>query len=386
MRDLAPMLKLAGIALAGVAVVAVLIIFVIIPLFKGEPTEPVAEVTPSPSPSPTPVITGDISDRAEELTMTNKSVNDPFMFGNEVVFTTGDDSENAADITGLAIYDTATKQTTNVSGIKKKYGSLFEPTMNDKYIVYLDCRSEDGGAVCGYDRATGESFVIREYLYGKPKVSLSGKYAVWLQETTPTRDKLYIYDLETKESATIEEFFNTPMSVNVAYASEDQIIYVQPEGESMILDGSSASPNSQISIVPIQDNGSAQRVTHCPGTYVYGPMIDGDDIVFLNGPGSEDSSLMYISKKGGTFTAPKELAKDVLRYEIGDGFVAYTQKLAQDSEAVFIYYFKDGSSGRLSDENTRALLASVNGKDVLWYDIMGTLSDVADIVIHINVP
>lgn len=386
MRDLAPILKLAGLGAAGLAVITLLVIFVIIPLFKGAPEKPVAEVSATPSASPTPIITGDISDRAEELTITNKSINDPFIYGTEVVFTTGDASEAAPEIMGMAIFDIGTKQVTNVEGIKKKYNSLFEPKMNDKFIIYLDCRSDDGGAICGYNRATGTSFVIREYLYGKPKVSLSGKYAVWQQETMPTRDKIYIFDLETMENATIEEFFNTSLSINNAYASESDIIYVQPEGESQILDGSSGSTNSQISIVPIKENGNMQRLVHCPGTYVYNPMINGDDIVYLNGAGDKNSSLMFISKKGGQFTAPLEIAKDVLNYRIGEGYVVYTQQVAQDKEAVFIYYFADGSNGRLSNDNTRAFLTCANGKDVLWYDVMGGFSDVADIVIHIKVP
>lgn len=386
MRDLAPILKLAGLGAGGLAVITLLVIFVIIPLFKGAPEKPVAEVSATPSASPTPIITGDISDRAEELTITNKSINDPFIYGTEVVFTTGDASEAAPEIMGMAIFDIGTKQVTNVEGIKKKYNSLFEPKMNDKFIIYLDCRSDDGGAICGYNRATGTSFVIREYLYGKPKVSLSGKYAVWQQETMPTRDKIYIFDLETMENATIEEFFNTSLSINNAYASESDIIYVQPEGESQILDGSSGSTNSQISIVPIKENGNLQRLVHCPGTYVYNPMINGDDIVYLNGAGDKNSSLMFIRKKGGQFTAPLEIAKDVLNYRIGEGYVVYTQQVAQDKEAVFIYYFADGSNGRLSNDNTRAFLTCANGKDVLWYDVMGGLSDVADIVIHIKVP
>ena len=63
------------------------------------------------------------------------------------------------------ITDLNSQQTETIAGISIKYASLFEPKINDKYIVYLDCKDEYGGAVCGYDRAAGESFVMREYLY-----------------------------------------------------------------------------------------------------------------------------------------------------------------------------------------------------------------------------
>ncbi len=386
MRDLAPILKLAGLIAAGAAVLAVLIIFVFVPLFSGGPAEPVSEASSTPTPAPTPIITGDISDRTVQLAITPKSINDPFMFGNEVVFTTGDPASTSPDITSVAVYNIETQQYAAVEGITKKYNSLFEPKMNDKYIVYLDAKSENGGAICGYDKESAKSFVIREYLYGKPRVTLSGKYAVWMQQTGQATDKLYVYDLETKESAVLEVFINTPFSISPAYASNDAIIYVQPEGESQILEGSSASMNAQISVIPLRDKGDSARETFCPGTFVFGPKIDGDDIVFLNGAGDESSSLMYVGKKGGQRTEPIEIAKNVLKYDVGDGYVVYNKETNGNDEAVFIYYFKDGSTGRLSSENTRALLVGANGKDVLWYDIMGGFTDVADVVIHIKVP
>jgi hypothetical protein len=253
--------------------------------------------------------------------------------------------------------------------------------MNDKYIVYLDCKSESGGAVCGYDRAAGTSFVMREYLYGKPKVTLSGKYAIWMQQTSDATDKLYLFDLETKEVATIEVFVNTPFSVSAPYMSDDTIIYVQPEGESQIVEGSSASLNAQLSIIPLADKGDAQRAVYCPGTFVYNPMIDGNDIVYLNGTGDENTSLMYIKKDGDTYSQPVEIAKDVLNYRIGDGFVAYTK-----GDAVNVYYFKDASAGKLSSETTKAILAGVNGKDVIWYDITDAGADIGDVLWHIQAP
>lgn len=381
MRDFGPILKIGGLFLLGAGVLAVLIIFVIVPLFAGEKTEPVAEVSSTPTPSPTPVITGTISDKAAQLQITPKSINDPFVFGSSVVFTTGDPAEATPEIKEIDVFDITAGTTTPVPGITKKYDSLFEPKMNDKYIVYLDCKNENGGAVCGYDRTAGTAFVMREYLYGKPKVALAGNYALWMQQTGPGTDKLYLYNLETKEVATIEEFINTPFSASAPYMSDEAIIYVQPEGESQILSGSSASLNPQISIVPLVNNGDTQRSVYNPGMTVYNPMIDGSDIVFLNGAGDENSSLMYVKKDGDTYSQPVEIAKGVLNYHIGDGFVAYTK-----GEAIYIYYFKDGSSGTLSSDAMKAMLVSVNGKDVLWYDTTDSASDAGDVVWHIQAP
>ena len=58
------------------------------------------------------------------------------------------------------------------------------------------------------------------------------------------------------------------------------------------------------------------------------------------------------------------VATGVLNYDLGDNFIAYTK-----DEAVYVYYWADGSTGRLSNSNSRALLASVTDDVVLWYDI-----------------
>lgn len=381
LRNYGPILKIGGLCLAGAGVLAVLIIFVILPLFGTKQAEPVAEVSQTPTPSATPIITGDISDKSKELTMTYKSINNPYVFGSQVVFTTGEATETTPVINTVAIYDMTSGQVTPVAGITKKNDSLFEPKMNDKYIVYLDCKSENGGAVCGYDIAAGTSFVMRDYYYGMPKVSLSGNYALWMQQTGDGTDKLYLYNLETKEVATLEVFINTSFSISAAYMSNDSIIYVQPEGESQVLDRSSSSTNAQFSIIPLVNNGDAQRATYCPGIFVYDPMINGNDIVFLNGTGDENSSLMYIRKDGDKYSEPLEIAKGVLNYYIGDGFVAYTK-----DQAVHIYYFKDGSTGTLSSSATKVMLASVNGKDVLWYDVTDASADIGDVLWYIQAP
>ncbi len=380
MRNMAPFLKLGGLILGAAAVLAVLVIFVIVPMFSNKPAV-TGDVSASPTPKPTPVISGSIADKAEELASMPKSVNDPYVYGGKVIFSTGENTDN---INSIAIYDMASKETTTVSGITKKNKNLFEPAMNDDYIVYLDCKDENGGDICGYDIKKGESFVIRTYITGKPRVTMAGKYALWLQRTAGvSTDKLYLYDLETKESTAIEVFYGTKFLISSAYISDKYIVFVQPEGQERILntDSSSGAEKAQIAVIPVTENGDIQRTMFTPGTYVYTPMINGNDIVYLTGSGDENSSLMYTRFENGTFSAPVEITKDVLNYLVGDGYVAFTK-----DDKINIYYFKDGSSGVLSPENTRAFLTGANGKDVLWYDITDSDSSTGDIVMHIQVP
>lgn len=382
--NLGPILKIAGLVVAVLGLAAV-VIFVIVPLFgDGQPAAP----TPTPSaeatatPVPTPKAKADMSEGAEELAIENKSVNDPYVYGREVVFSTGDAAQVSPALDTISIYNLDTKTAEKVAEITLKNTSLFEPRINDKFIVYLDCKSEFGGAVCGYDRETKEAFVMREYLFGKPKVTLSGEYALWLQQTNKGTDKLYLYHLPTKETVVIEELVNPDsvrFSTSAAYMSDDAIVFVEPKDETKVLERSSASEEAEIRVIPLKEGGDQQSILFLPGTYAYDPMIDGDYLVFLNGPRDDASALMLSTRTGDTFSAPVVLAESVLNYAVGDGFVAYTK-----DDAVWIYYFADGSTGRLSGESTRALLSSANGKDVVWYDI--TDIQAANVAIHLQVP
>jgi hypothetical protein len=384
--NLGPILKIGGLAVA-VAGLVLLVIFVIVPLFGGgsKPTPtPTPTIAASATPAPTPIAKANMSDGVEELSISYQSINDPYVYGREVVFSTGTATEMSPELNTIAIYNLDTKAVETVPDIKIKNNSLFEPKMNDKYIVYLDCKTEYGGAVCAYNRETKENFVLREYMYGKPKVSLSGEYALWMQQTGNGTDKLYLYNLTTRETTVIEELVDSKsvrFSPSAAYMSDDAIIFVEPKDETKVAANSSASTESELRIIPLKEGGDQKSIQFLPGSdvYVYNPMIDGDNVVFMSNTGDDSSNLMLCKKTGETYSTPVMIAENVLNYCVGDGFVAYTK-----DTAVFIYYFADGSTGQLNNDSTKALLSSANGKDVVWYDI--TDIEAANVVIYIQVP
>jgi hypothetical protein len=53
---------------------------------------------------------------------------------------------------------------------------------------------------------------------------------------------------------------------------------------------------------------------------------------------------------------------------------------------VYAYYFADGSTRKISAEKTKALLCSVCGKDVIWYDTTDGTGDVPDAIMHVQLP
>lgn len=383
--NIAPILKIAGLVLA-VAGLACVVIFLIIPWVKGEDiikSEPTATPIPTvaPTPVPTPIAKEDMSAAVSSLHIEYKSINDPYVFGDEIVFTTGAPLQSQPEIGEIAVYDITSETTTTMPGIEKKYASLFEAKLNENYIVYLDLKSEYGGNVMGYDRAANEMFVMREFWYGKPKVSIVGDYAFWMQQTGTATDKLYLYHLPSRESTTIEVFTNTPFSISAAHMSENALVYVQPEGQSSLLGATSASQKAEIVVMPLSEGGDADKILFIPGTHVYDPMITGEYMVYLDGNADYSSNLMFSQRNGDTYSLPEKITDGILNYAVGDGFVVYTKE-----NAVYIYYFADGSSGRLSSDTTRVMLGSANGKQVVWYDITDGLDSGVNIVQHIIVP
>ena len=373
-----PLIKIGGIAVGAIALVLI-IIFVIVPLFSGG-AKPVETETPEATPTPiaTPMARANMVDLDKELATQKQSINDPYIFGQEAIFSTGKTNETSPDIDTLALYNLDTMETVEIGGVTRKYATLFEPKMNDKYIVYLDCKDEFGGAVCGIDRATGTSFVMREYVYGKPKVSLSGEYALWLQQVTKGTDRLFLYHLPTRETVEIEIFVNTPFALSAPHMSDSAIVYAQPKQESALLVGSSNTAEAEICVIPLAQGGDKQRVLFTPGVNVTDPKISGDSIVFVDS--YADVNKLYVcNKQGDTYSAPTVIAENVVNYDVGDGYVVYTK-----DEAVFIYYFKDLSTGRLTDESKRVLLSSACGKNVAWYDITDLTG--ANIVFYAQVP
>jgi hypothetical protein len=145
--------------------------------------------------------------------------------------------------------------------------------------------------------------------------------------------------------------------------SDSAIVYAEPNGESQVLDGSSASTDAEICVIPLVQGGDAQRTLFLPGVGVTDPKISGDSIVFVDSY-ADNNKLYVCTKQGDTYSAPAVIAENVINYDVGDGFVVYTK-----DEAVYIYYFADQSAGRLTSESSRALVASACGKNVTWYDI-----------------
>ena len=117
----------------------------------------------------------------------------------------------------------------------------------------------------------------------------------------------------------------------------------------------------------VLDNGSSRYEHYDFGNNVFEPKTNGRDIVFATEKRISSGDLM-LSAGGGT---PVKIAENVLNYDLGDTFVAYTK-----DEKIYICFTNQQKTLILTSEISKNLLVSANGGGITFYDITdGVLAD-----------
>ena len=297
----------------------------------------------------------DISYLQREAKIRYNAINEPYKYGNDIVFSA---TSGSISYTRLVIYHTDTQESDTIPA-KVRYNNLTGLVMNDRYIAYLDASSGGGGRVCVYDRETAEFRTIKEYAYAMPKLSLSGDYLAFLQQAGETTDRLYVCNLRTGETVTPKVFEGAVDASGGAHLNGTVLTYAVGYYEGDLLK----------SRVTTLDLSSGAEESYDWDRLVYSPMRSGKYIAFLSSASGAPDDV-YLSENGAQ---PQLLASDVTNLRMGDGFLAYTKE-----DAVYAYVFETGKSYRMNTTVSKALLASVCGRGVCWYDVT-SYSDV-DIV------
>ena len=115
--------------------------------------------------------------KAEEVSLDENDYNtknDPWMDGDRIIFSTDTDKTNGLFLNTVVIYDTVKKTAYELPGVEKKYDNILETRLSGNIAVWADSMVEGGGRICGYDLETEQMFVIKEYAYAVPEISISG--------------------------------------------------------------------------------------------------------------------------------------------------------------------------------------------------------------------
>ncbi len=360
-------------------------------LFEQEAAAPTPTPIATPTPPPATYAKADMSDLETEVKIPHWFITDPYYYNGKIVYTSGQEAATAPNaLNNLLIYDIGSNSYTRVETPPRLVGdsgaenepagnNYFGAKMNESWIVWLesDYNNKGGGRIMAYDRRTNQSFVLREYLYGMPKLFLSGDYCLFNVSTGSKSDKIYLYNLDKQEVVLLRsyDYGADPFSISTPSICDTEIIWVDAMAEE------TGITKSTIKSIKIKESLSFENDPYVFESYVFNPVTNGEAIAFLNTQRSLTGDLMV--SVGGN--EPVVVASGVFNFDLGDHFIAYTK-----DTGIYVYYWADGSTGRLSNSSSQAILASVSDNVVLWYDItdgiIGAAEKNRDVLMMATVP
>ncbi len=333
--------------LASVLAGSLVLLFVVLPLLRGnDGIEVNADGMINSAITVVAGAVGDLSKLQREAVIKYTSINAPYFYDGKIAFST---TSGSILYNKLYLYDTV-EETYEEIPVKVKYDNILDICMNEAYIVYLDSSNDGGGRICVYDRAAGDWHVVKEYAYALPQIALEGEYIAFLQQAGAALDRLYLFNLRTKESVTVKTFVRMSAVSPRVYLENGVLIYSVSYYENAVL----TSRVVELSLA------TGQEQFYEWGRYVYAPQKSGIYMAFLSSATGVNDNI-YLSENGGT---PVLLVEDVVNFAIGDGFLAYTKE-----DNVYVYVFEKAKTYRLNTDISKGLLSGADGRNVCWYDV-----------------
>lgn len=276
--------------------------------------------------------------------------NEPYIDGYNIIFTT-QKQRNALDVfDSVAIYDTQSGETKLLEHVEKKYDKLVSPVLSGNIAVYIDSNDSGGGRILGYDLEKNEQFVIKEFAYAQPQLAISGERLAFMQWAGETTQRIYVYNVKTREAATVKLYEKGDVTCGDVDISDKDMVWAEKDKKG----------NSVLKRIVFNEDGTSQYENYNFGNAVYNPKTNGTNIVFKTERYSIASALMS-STQGAE---PAKLADSVFDYGIGNDFVAYSK-----NGQIYVAHTNSQATDQVSSDITLNLLASVNGNALCYYDL-----------------
>ncbi len=371
-----PILALTGTILGILSLIFVLV-FVVLPYlfpiigldytFPWQPT-PIPEPSAKPIPTPHPITRVDPVEIQHEIVLTGydeyRWFADPYVHGNQLVFTAGKLVESDIRMDALFKWDLDTGDYERID-VKLKNHSFYSPVFNDSWLVYLDGKPGGGGIIRAVETKTGEISEVKEVFVGQPKFSIDGNLLAWIERTGSRMDKLFVCDLNTLETTVVRMFSNSFYGQSLASISKGQLIYadMDPNATEAELDAHMTSAIYKVTV------SSGTTSVFSPGTFVHDPLTNGKHWVWRNGLHGEGDNLYFSQQEA----QPKMIAESIVDYGLSDTFVAYSK-----DESIYVYLFDGGITARITPEaeRERTQLLGVSGGVVVWMDVTSRERDI----------
>lgn len=356
-----PVLLLGGVILVALAAIAALVIFVAPPVIDMLGlTPPTPTPAPPPTPKPTPTLMEiqkqPLGSLQKEVIVRRKYVSHPMIFGDDLLYSSGQDEAGNARMYNLWLHNMPTGEEKVVEGIKMDGDDLLYGAMNQNWILFLDAKREGGGWIKAMDRKLDKVSTVKRVYIGTPVVRLVGDLAIWIERTGTRMDKLFAFDLKTHENVAIDVFDNNVYGQSALGACEKEIVWANADPK-QDADEALSSPLSELHMLEIS---TGRQTTYSPGMYIHDPQTNGSVRAWVDDNYAPGTSL-YIRIGQG---APERVEEGVSGYGLGENYVAYCK-----DQAIWVYVWSTGVRQKITTEKEKAILLNASGGCVLWLDV-----------------
>lgn len=301
---------------------------------------------------------GDITKGIDVTDSAYKWFSDCSVYGDTAIFCAGEVVGGDAVMTSLMQCSVANMQDT----VAQRINILLEnecvmyPVFNEKYLVYLDANESGGGKImcCKFGGDYTKTTMVKEVYTGHPVLCLSGDILAWTERTGTSMDKLFVCDLTTLESATVQTFDRmTCYGVSRPNLKGANLMWADVDSET-----TSGVMTSQICMLNVE---TGEYFAYKPEMYVHDPKSNGNGVVaWITGNHGTDSDLYFTTD----FENNVLVEKGVVDFYIDKDYIAY-----QKNEAIHVYIISEGKSFTITRGTENAQLMGVFGNTVIWNNI-----------------
>jgi len=349
---------------------------------------PNATLLPGVTPDPLSI---NLGAHAKVLNIAETRINQPCVYGSELLFSAGDGPIEKPVLRTLYLFDTQTEVLTKIATSTINNGEIYESYLSDTWIVWLDTDHKGNNIIFKMNRIALPDMAINTITQvtttanNSPKLRLSGNLLVWLEQLGDNDDELYVVNLDSGEDIAIQEYTDTTYALSPAYIYQDTVIWAYRDPE-QTADEEKANPKSVIKSLAIDFSADAPDSTSTlepdvtmppdatdpptlapdatdppddtsgdlnptilidPDMYVHEPMSNSDVVIWIDKNKAPDSNL-FMSRSGG---APTLVHKNVTSYSLGTDFIVYNY-----NQTVFAYFYDKNITVQLSEDTMPSIL------------------------------
>ncbi len=327
----------------------------------------------------------DRSNTVREMKVDEVRINQPSIYGHEMLFSAGTGALESSVLTNLYLFNAVDGTTKKITESKMSGGEIFETYLSENWIVWVDTDHKGKNVIYKMNRVEIDGIKaktiseVRETENHMPRMGLYGDYLVWMEQVSDNEDKLYFIDLTSDENMAIKLFESTNYAVSTPYIYKNTVIWAdhdpENEGENVsaiyslvfeeLGENDTLDEETDEEEEEEEDSGEMEPQIFSTGTYVHKPICNDDIYVWIDKNNAPDSTLYYAYRSGAH--DPVSFWDNVTQYSLGEDFIVFVS-----NQIVYAYYYKSDKLLQVSESGCSAILPQAFGTLIVWEDKTST--------------